>query len=297
MKIVITGAFGQLGTDLGEVIGNSHTLWALGRKELDLTRPEQIKDVLTSTRPDVIVNCAAYTNVDDCQNRPRICREVNEQGTAHLARSAESLDCKLIHISTDYVFDGQKPVPEPYTENDVPAPISVYGESKLKAEELVRTHCTRFAILRTAWLYGIHGPNFLKTILRVALQHPGGSIKVVNDQHGSPTWSRTLARQIRAVIENRAEGVFHATSEGHCTWYDLTRAFLERMGVRTQVVPCTTAEFPRPAPRPVNSILENQRLKDLYIHVMRSWETDLAGFVERYSERLLNEAKADLQIE
>jgi len=137
----------------------------------------------------------------------------------------------------------------------------------------------------------------LKTILKVALQHAGESIKVVDDQHGSPTWSRTLARQIQAVIENRAEGVFHATSEGHCTWCDLTRAFLDRMGVRTRVVPCTTAEFPRPAPRPLNSILENRRLKELDLHLMRSWETDLADFVECYSDRLLSEAKADLQTE
>jgi len=295
MKILITGACGQVGTDLCEVIGNSDGLWALGRNELDLTRPKQIEDVLTSIKPDIIVNCAAYTNVDDCQNRPAICHEVNEQGMGRLARSAESIGCKLIHISTDYVFDGRKSVPEPYTEDDVPAPISVYGESKLKGEQLVQTYCTRFAILRTAWLYGIHGRNFLKTILKLALQHSEDFIKVVNDQHGSPTWSRTLARQIRAVIDNGAEGIFHATSEGHCTWYDLTQAFLDRIGVHTRVVPCTTAEFPRPAPRPVNSILENGRLKALDIHVMRSWETDLTDFVERYSDRLLSEAKADLQ--
>ncbi|MBI4773041.1 MAG: dTDP-4-dehydrorhamnose reductase [Deltaproteobacteria bacterium] len=295
MRILITGACGQLGTDLSEVIGRSDQVWALGRNEFDLTRPEQIGDVLASIKPDVVVNCSAYTNVDDCQNRPAICRDINEQGTGRLARSAESLGCRLIHISTDYVFDGRRAVPEPYTEDDVPSPISVYGESKLRGEQLVQAYCTRFAILRTAWLYGIHGRNFLKTILRLALQHSENSIKVVDDQHGSPTWSRTLARQIRAVIENGAEGVFHATAEGHCTWYELTRAFLDRMGVRTRVAPCTTAEFPRPAPRPANSILENRRLKALDIHMMRSWETDLADFVERYSDRLLSEAQAELQ--
>jgi dTDP-4-dehydrorhamnose reductase len=239
----------------------------------------------------VVLNCAAYTRVDDCEEHREEAWRANATGPAVLAQAAEEHGARLIHISTDYVFDGQRPVPAPYTEADPVAPLSCYGQSKLAGEEAVRTGCRRWAILRTAWLYGRHGGNFPKTMLRLALRQPERVLRVVNGQYGSPTWSWRLAEQLRTVIEADATGLFHATAEGHTTWYEFAARFLSAMHVPHNLQPCRNEEYPTRAVRPVNSILENAALKQAGLNVMRPWQEDLEEFVARHREELLAECR------
>jgi dTDP-4-dehydrorhamnose reductase len=251
----------------------------------------QCLEKLSELASSVIVNCAAYTAVDACENDPA-CWKVNTDGPKHLAEWAAAHNAFLVHVSTDYVFSGDKPLFQPLEESEEPNPVSEYGKSKLAGERAVLESGSKAAILRTAWLYGANGKNFLKTMLRLTLQNPGKEFKVVNDQFGSPTWSHTLARQIAAVIDAKATGIFHATSEGYCSWFDLAARFLQLMDVPHRIVPCTTAEYPTPAKRPFNSILENGALKEQGINIFTSWEHELEQFVQRHKEELLDEARA-----
>ncbi|NQU13509.1 MAG: sugar nucleotide-binding protein, partial [Desulfobacteraceae bacterium] len=182
-----------------------------------------------------------------------------------------------------------KRVPEPYTETDDANPISYYGVTKYEAERAIRSRTDNHVILRTAWLYGIRGHNFLKTMLSLALKNPEREIKVVNDQFGSPTWSFRLALQIEKLMDVEGRGTYHATSQGYCTWYELATHFLDKMDVPHCFVPCTTEEYPTPASRPINSILENHRLKKAGVDLMEEWRNDLEQFVSMFEEKLVNE--------
>lgn len=291
MKILITGARGQLGRDCTRVLQPNHAVTPLDLPELDIADAGQVRQVLEPLRPDVVLNCAAYTRVDDCEEHREEAWRANATGPAVLAQAAEKFGARLIHISTDYVFDGQRPVPRPYTESDAPHPLSCYGRSKREGEQAIASHCRRWAILRTAWLYGRHGGNFPKTMLRLALRQPERILRVVNGQHGSPTWSWRLAEQLRAVIEADATGLFHATAEGHTTWYEFAAHFLAAMQVPHNLQPCRNEEYPTRAIRPVNSILENAALKQAGLNVMRPWQEDLEEFVSRHREELLAECR------
>ncbi|MBW2047452.1 MAG: dTDP-4-dehydrorhamnose reductase [Deltaproteobacteria bacterium] len=290
MRVMILGGDGQLGSDCTLVLRGSHRVLSVDLPDLDITDLPAVKGVVRNFRPHVMVNCAAFTRVDECETRRDLACRVNVDGPANLAEAAKEGGAILIHVSTDYVFDGRKQVPEAYTEEEIPEPASYYGETKLKAEEAVRRITDDHMIVRTAWLYGIRGHNFLKTMLRLARQDPHREIRVVNDQFGSPTWSYRLALQIVRLIESGGRGTYHATSEGCCTWYELATRFLDTMGIRHFLVPCTTDEYPTPATRPMNSILENRRLKRQGINVMRDWKKDLEEFVSRFRDRLIREA-------
>ena len=241
--------------------------------------------------PQIILNCAAYTNVDDCETKRDLAWKVNVEGPRNLAVVANTLGARLVHISSDYVFDGSKEVPEPYTETNKPNPISYYGVTKSESEAAVRGATDNYVIFRTAWMYGIQGQNFLRTMLNLAMKAPKREIKVVNDQFGSPTWTYRLARQIAGLIESGGQGTYHATSEGYCTWYELATDFLDKMGVPHLFVPCSTEEYPTPAKRPMNSILENQRLKESGLNLMQDWKSDLDEFVVRFKDRLIKQTK------
>ena len=293
MKIVILGGKGQLGSDCTKVLNEIYDIMSVDLDELDITDISQVEAVAGNFGADVIVNCAAFTRVDDCETEKELACKVNVEGPGNLAVAAKNQGAQLIHISTDYVFDGRKKAPEPYTEKDAPNPISYYGVTKLAAEEAIRRITDNHIILRTAWLYGIQGQNFLKTMLTLALRDPQREIKIVNDQFGSPTWSYRLALQIAKLIESRGNGTYHATSEGYCTWYGLATYFLGKMGVPHSFVPCTTEEYPTPAARPMNSILENQRLKKAGINLMQGWKSDLEEFVSRFRDRLINETREE----
>ena len=286
MKIIISGAGGQLGNDCQRVFGKAHQVTALDRQALDITRRAHVKETVEKINPDLIINCAAHTGVDACESGTERARELNVSGPRYLAQSAVRCGSLLVHISTDYVFDGQKPIADGYLEDDDPMPLSVYGKTKLAGERAVREETEHFIIVRTAWLYGIQGHNFLKTMLKLTQANPSREFKVVSDQFGSPTWSYRLALQIEKLVEKGARGIYHATAEGVCTWYDLADYFLKKMNVPHCLVPCTTAEFPTAAVRPKNSILENRRLKEAGINIMAPWQDDVAQYIEQFGKQL-----------
>ncbi len=289
MKIVLVGKNGQLGSDCLQVFSKAHALVALDDKELDITDPIQVEETVRRLKPEVIVNCAAFTKVDACEQERDLAYRINVSGPRHLAASLARHGGMLLHISTDYVFDGEKPVPEPYLEDDAVAPLSYYGQTKVDAELAVIQELDNYIIVRTAWLYGRHGQNFLKTMLRLALSQPTPQLKVVNDQFGSLTWSYRLAEQLAKIIETGGRGIYHATSEGYGTWFEVASYFLKEMGITTPIKPCTTADYPTPAPRPKNSILENYRLKAQGINLMRPWRSDLDEFINNYRDFLIQE--------
>ncbi len=291
--IAIIGARGQLGRDCMEVLRDLGELRGLDLPELDITDRKACHDQLDRLKPEVVVNCAAYTAVDACETDPA-CWRVNADAPGILAEWTEANGAHLLHVSTDYVFAGNRPLFEAYGEDDPTGPVSEYGRSKLGGEQAIAAATERFSILRTAWLYGGHGKNFPKTMLRLALKNPAGTIRVVDDQFGSPTWSHSLARVLRGVIEQQAFGLFHATSEGYGSWYELAGAFLEGMGVPHRVVPCPTSAYPTAARRPANSILENRRLKEHGLNLFVDWRTELERFIEQCGTAVLQETKAQL---
>ena len=291
MKILISGGTGQLGRDCTEVLEKNHDVTPVGSRILDISDERAVRAFVRDLKPDVILNCAAFTKVDDCETQKELAWKVNVEGAKNLAAAAGERGARVIHISTDYVFDGKKPVPEYYTENDDTNPISYYGLTKLEAEKAICAETDRYSILRTAWLYGANGQNFLKTMLRLALADPEREIKVVHDQFGSPTWSYQLAEQIEKVMDADQNGIFHATSEGYCTWYELATKFLGEMAIPNGFIPCTTRDYPTPTERPANSILENQRLKAGGLNIMLDWRADLIQFVCLFKDRLIDEVK------
>ncbi|MEA2115453.1 MAG: dTDP-4-dehydrorhamnose reductase, partial [Thermodesulfobacteriota bacterium] len=272
MNILITGASGQLGRDCMHVMQDDHNIHGNTSRQLDITSLKKVQQEVAVVHPDLIINCAAYTAVDNCEKEQDRCRSVNEQGAANLAEVCAAAGCRLIHISTDYVFDGNKPVPEAYTEQDPVSPLSAYGRSKLAGEQAIEAAMDDFLILRTAWLYGMGGNNFLKTMLRLSVADPKRTIRVVNDQYGSLTWTMTLAHQIKKVLASGLTGIVHATADNYSTWFAGANYFLQTMKVDFSLEPCTTEEYPAPAHRPTNSILANNRLKEHGLHVMQNWQ-------------------------
>lgn len=289
MNILITGARGQLGRDCVDILNTGNTLHAFSSGELDIADREGVFRLVEKIRPEAVINCAAYTAVDACESNPETCRRVNCDGPGNLASACARFDARLIHISTDYVFDGNKTVPQPYTESDQVAPLSQYGASKLAGEDRVRQETDNHLIIRTAWLYGMGGGNFLKTMLRLALQDPDRTVRVVNDQFGSLTWTHRLAQQIRELLAGALTGTVHATAEGYCTWYGGAKFFLEAMQVPFSLAPCTTADYPTPAHRPANSILENTVLKNAGCNLMLPWQEDVREFARKYHDALIAE--------
>ncbi len=292
MKILITGAGGQLGRDCVARLESVHRVVACTSGELDITDREQVDAVFRRNRPEVVINCAAYTAVDRCEEENNRCFEVNGIGPGILAAQCRAGKARLIHISTDYVFDGNRPVPTPYCEDDPVNPLSAYGRSKLAGEMAITESMTDYCILRTAWLYGMGGGNFLKTILRLALSRPDRPLKIVNDQFGSLTWTARLAEQIEVLIDNRKTGIMHATAEGFSSWFEGAVFFLQAMGVEADLGPCTTKEYPTPAHRPANSILENKRLKNAGLNRMVPWQQDVQAFASQNRQALLDEVQA-----
>jgi dTDP-4-dehydrorhamnose reductase len=289
MKIMIAGDKGQLGADCVQILGKTYDVLSFDLDEADITNTSEVESLVQSFAPDIIINCAAYTQVDSCETEKDLSWKVNAEGPENLAMSLRKIGGLLIHISTDYVFDGNKRVPDPYVETDDLLPVSYYGITKCQGEKKIKQIADRYVILRTAWLYGINGNNFLKTMLKLALKNPDNQIKVVNDQFGSPTWSYRLALQIAEIIDANEQGVYHATAEGHCSWYELAKYFLNKMDVPHAVVPCSSDEYPTPAKRPKNSILENRHLKAKGINIMEHWRDDVDQFIVNFRDRLLNE--------
>jgi dTDP-4-dehydrorhamnose reductase len=279
MKVLIVGNRGMLGKELMAVFSAIHDTAGFDLPELDITQLESCLARMEEFHPDVVINAAAYTRVDDCETHEHEAFRANAYGPGNLAKAAAKVGSLLVHYSTDYIFDGRKK--DAYVEEDAPNPQSVYGRSKLLGENLIRENSSNHLILRTAWLFGPHGANFVRTIVDIAKN--GKPLRVVNDQRGSPTYAKDLAEHTRLMIEAGCRSTYHLTNSGSCTWYDLTVKALEWAGLGgVPVTPVSTSEFPRPAPRPANSVLANAHLERDGIDLMRSWQIAAREYVERY---------------
>ncbi|GAK59699.1 DTDP-4-dehydrorhamnose reductase [Candidatus Vecturithrix granuli] len=282
MKILVTGAKGMLGTDLTALLQADHEVFGIDLHNCDILQAEQLRAFVQAYQPEVIIHTAAYTNVDQAEIDEERATQLNVTGAKNVATAARTCQAKMIYISTDYVFDGQKSVP--YTEDDPTHPLGVYGKTKFLGEQEVRAllnHDRRqdFLIVRTAWLYGQHGKNFVKAILeRVQQQQP---LRVVNDQTGSPTYTCDLARGILALIEHKASGIVHLTNSGQCTWYDFAKTILAyRQLSDVKIEAITTAELQRPAPRPAFSVLDTSKFTALTGQTLRPWQEGLQAYFE-----------------
>lgn len=273
MRLVVTGSGGQLGSDLCRMLANE-TVIPKDLPECDLTRSE-IEAKIYDAKPDVIIHAGAYTDVDGAERTPDLAMAVNREGTARVARAAARAGARLIYVSTDYVFDGAATVP--YTEQDAPNPINAYGMSKWLGEQAVLASGADALVVRTAWLYGHHGKNFVKSIMRAARQEPG--LRVVSDQRGCPTFTEDLASALIALMEKKVGGVIHVTNRGDCTWHEFAEAIVCEMGLTVPVVPIRTEEAGRVAKRPRYSVLNQDRLGSLGL-MMPEWRRSLAQFVK-----------------
>lgn len=272
MKILIAGANGMLGHDLQTVLAG-RTVTALGRAELDVTNLDAVR--AASVGHDVIINASAYTKVDDAESDEEAAYAVNATGAANLATAAAENGALLVQVSTDYVFDGSATTP--YAENEPLNPVSAYGRTKAEGERLaLEANPGRTYIVRTAWLYGQHGPNFVKTMLRLAGTHD--TVSVVNDQVGQPTWTLDLARQMVALIDaDGPAGIYHGTNSGQASWFDFTKEIFRLSGLDpARVLPTDSSSFVRPAPRPAYSVLAHSTWAGAGLKAMRDWKEALA---------------------
>lgn len=293
MKILITGSNGQLGNELqkiistgtaeigtvSDVIKNSE-VFALDVDKLDITNLSQVKTVLKEINPDVVINCAAATNVDGCESNQDLAFKINAIGARNLAMVAEEIGAKLVQVSTDYVFSGVGE--KPLSEYELTAPYSVYGKTKLLGEDFVREFSSKYYIVRTAWLYGYVGHNFVYTMMRLGKEKE--SLSVVNDQLGNPTNANDLAYHILKLIETEEYGVYHCTGKGECSWYDFASEIMKLAGRDCKVNPCTSAEYkamyPNSAKRPEYSSLDNMMLRCTIGDEMRDWKDALKTFMD-----------------
>jgi dTDP-4-dehydrorhamnose reductase len=276
MKVLIVGNLGMLGMDLMEAFAANHQVVGVDREEMDITDASRCARSLEEIRPDVVINAAALTNVDYCEDHEEETFLINGEGAGNLALATAAIGSEFVHYSTDYVFDGLKE--EPYHEHDRPNPRSVYGMSKLRGEELVRSGHPDPLILRTSWLFGLHGKNFIRTILDAA--RAGAQLRVVDDQKGSPTYSRDLAARTVRMARSKCRGLYHLTNLGSCTWYELGVQAVKWAGLTgVEVIPVATAEYRRPAPRPANSVLDNARLRLEGMPMMRSWQAAAQEYI------------------
>lgn len=281
MKILVCGHNGQVAQALQKHLAGLGELHVLGHQQLDLAAPERLRTTLRQLAPELIINAAAYTAVDQAEQEPERAFAINADGPRVLAEEAARLDAPLIHFSTDYVFDGDKPTP--YTENDVPNPLSIYGQSKLAGERAIAAVAGKHLILRTSWVYSQYGRNFLLTMQRLLQEKP--QLRVVDDQIGAPTWATTLATSTRSLIERwqsgeaGAWGTYHLTAQGATSWFGFAQAIGEQLKARGQpcaeLLPIPSSEYPTPAHRPLNSQLDCSRLAHEWQISLPHWQQAL----------------------
>jgi len=274
-KMIVFGNKGMLGRVLAARVN------ALGfdLPECDITQREAVLELVQRHRPEVIINCAAYTRVDDAEQHEALATKVNGDAVGYLAEAAKAVDAYFLTISTDYVFPGEGE--QPYLEDDPVGPQSAYGRSKLAGEERVQEIDGRWAIARTQWLYGRGGPNFIDTITRLARERD--HLKVVDDQVGAPTWAEDLCGMLLALAEKQAEGIYHTANSEYASWFEVARFAVEKLGLNCTVEPCSSKEFPRPAKRPHNSRLNLERIAAVLGHSPRSWREALAEYLAEKS--------------
>lgn len=276
LRYLITGANGQLGRVLQKEINKSdNEIYLYDVDTMDITDYEQVKNIILDIIPDVIFNCAAHTNVDKCEEDIDNAYKINAIGAQNLAMIAEHIDSKLVHFSTDYVFSGEDEIPR--IESDFANPKTVYGKSKLYGEELVKQFCSKYFIIRTAWLYG-DGNNFVRTMLNLSKQND--KLTVVGDQFGSPTYTKDLAKVALNLSKTKYYGLYHGTCQGNCSWYDFACKIFELMNIDIEVEKVTSEQFVRPAKRPAYSILDNFMLRLRGLDTFRHWEESLKEYLQ-----------------
>ena len=275
MRVLVTGATGQLGRDVCIRLGSEAA--GIATADLDITDRQAAFAYITESRPDAIVHCAAYTAVDKAESEPELCHAVNVLGTRHLAEAAKGVGAKFLYVSTDYVFDGE--LDRPYEVDDAVNPLSVYGRTKLEGEMEVSGILEERWIVRTSWLYGLSGGNFVKTMLRVGRER--GGVGVVSDQIGSPTYSADLAELIALMIRTDKYGVYHATNEGFCSWFDFAQGIFATADMNVETMPLASAEYPTAAVRPKDSRLSKKSLTDAGFDLLPPWQDALGRFIHQ----------------
>jgi dTDP-4-dehydrorhamnose reductase len=302
MKIVLIGANGQLGSDLVKVLRPAHDLVPLAHADVEVTRPENLEAMMQMHRPELVMNMAAFHKVDVCEEQVEQTFAVNAFGAHNLALACRAHNAALLHMSTDYVFGGDKARRAPYVETDTPAPINVYGVSKLAGENLIRYALEHYYILRVTGLYGVAGSsgkggNFVELMLRLAKE--GKPIRVVDDQRLTPTYTVDVAHQIAALIETPRYGLYHATSQGDCTWHEFAAEIFRQSGLAPNLSKAKTGSFGEKATRPAYSVLENKALQYIGLDQMRPWQEALAAYLKERGltecPLLLSGARRDYQ--
>lgn len=292
MKLLLTGSKGQLGNQILNMLkkGSSELgtispcykevqILALDVDKLDITNYQCVKECFEEFKPDIVINSAAYTNVDACEANQDLAFKINALGPRNLALACRDIGAKLVHISTDYVFEGNGV--SPYKEYDITNPVSVYGKTKLLGEDYIREFASKYFIIRTAWLYGYNGSNFVKTILKAAKEK--GHLEVVDDQRGNPTNAEDLAHHILKVALTEEYGIYHCTGTGECSWYDFAKAIVEYAGIDCTVDPITSEKLNRAAKRPAYSSLDNMMLRCTAGDEMRPWQEALKEFIKNFN--------------
>lgn len=279
MKVLITGAGGGLGRDLLiHLQAAGYEVHGFDRRKLDVTDADRVRATMMRLKPDAVIHAAAYTAVDQAETESDACYRVNVLGTRNVAIAAEETGAKLVYISTDYVFDGEKG--ELYQEYDLPKPINRYGYTKYAGELLVRSLSSRWYIVRVSWLYSAHGNNFVKTMLQLAAERE--EIQIVDDQIGSPTYTADVARFLAELLRTSYYGIYHATNRGSCSWYEFAREIFALKGLTVKLEPVSTDEFPRPAKRPRYSVLDHMSIRAQGFARMRHWREALRDFLRVY---------------
>ena len=282
MRVLVFGAGGQVGAELaGAARAEGHDVAALTRAEHDITDRSATRDRILEERADVVFNAAAYTAVDRAESEAELAREINAVAPGIIAVACAEAGSRLVHYSTDYVFDGTAVAPIP--EDAALAPLGTYGRTKLAGEEAVRAAGGQVHVVRTAWVYGLHGANFIRTVLRLTRER--GEMRVVDDQRGSPTWARDIAAASLRLVDVVPPGTYHLTNGGDCTWYDLAVAVVKRAGVDATITPIATSEYPTAARRPAYSVLDNRRWREAGQAPLRPWQDAVAEFVDELEAR------------
>ena len=276
MKVLVTGVKGQLGYDVvKELEKRGLEAFGVDIEEMDITDADSVSKVITQANPDAVIHCAAYTAVDAAEDNEEVCRKVNIDGTQNIANICKELDIKMIYISTDYVFDGEGT--RPWEPEDERNPVSVYGQTKYEGELAVQNTLDKYFIVRIAWVFGINGKNFVKTMLKLA--ETRDTLTVVNDQYGSPTYTYDLAKLLVDMIQTEKYGIYHATNEGICTWHEFACAIFKTAGIKMNVLPVSSAEYAAKAKRPCNSRMSKEKLVEKGFEKLPSWQDALERYI------------------
>ena len=277
MKVLVTGVKGQLGYDVvNELTKRGHVAIGTDIEEMDITDKESVETVIKGNAPEAVIHCAAYTAVDAAEDNVELCRKINAEGTQNIADVCKELDIKMIYISTDYVFDGEGE--KPWEPEDERTPLNVYGQTKYEGELAVQNTLDKYFIVRIAWVFGVNGKNFIKTMLNLGKTRD--SLTVVNDQFGSPTYTYDLAKLLVDMAETEKYGIYHATNEGICTWYEFACEIFKQAGMNIKVSPVSAAEYPAKAKRPSNSRMSKEKLTQNGFEKLPAWQDALSRYLK-----------------